>query len=816
MNPPAKPSSTSLFQVFLRLRPPTTTADDNALYPVLPAPEGYLTIEGPNTDDETDLLTHITINPPLESRRRAIEKFAFTKVFQEDASQLDIFDGTGVVPLLDGVLAANGRGGRDALVATLGVTGSGKTHTILGSRSQRGLTQLTLDVLFRSLEGNTSLESSSHFVDSLARTDASEAHILSAAAFLDGHYGDSQSERGGSRAPTPMTDYSGASSFCRKHFPQRPSALPQVPDVSDIRLQVDDGAEYAVLVSMYEVYNDRIFDLLTSQATSAMSRGMAGKDLRRRPLLFKSTEHSPDRKMVAGLRKILCSNAEEALMILETGLVERRVAGTGSNLVSSRSHGFFCIEVKKRPRTGANQWTGSMMTIVDLAGSERARNANTAGATLAEAGKINESLMYLGQCLQLQSDTREGNKAAIVPFRQCKLTELLFSNSFSPTPASRNPQKAIMIVTADPRGDFNATSQILRYSALAREVTVPRVPSVSSTILSGALGKASTASGRTTPSSVTAEELEAASQELARLSEDLDIAHVRLAEEEHRRERAEMAWQAAEEKCARVESETREECWAEMERRMEAERGRWKGAWDEAVSSYSPEVDGPGRLTINQANRNDEVLDHKVDLIARSFHIHEDPPSTSTPHTTALSTLETENTALRTRLVRLERDLHTRSPTKPSSAARRQLYADRLGIPARKLPEPPTKHEPTRRVALDEENEDPEDSVLASMRNLSLHPAPSSPLSLSLSSSPSLGLTEHDSPNTPPRKAAGKMKIGMELRAPAKTPAKKTPAKMSAAGGGKTPGTVTGTGRKVRKLTTRKWDLGDEGLLGDD
>ena len=43
-------------------------------------------------------------------------------------------------------------------------------------------------------------------------------------------------------------------------------------------------------------------------------------------------------------------------------------------------------------------------------GSERARNAKTAGATLAEAGKINESLMYLGQCLQMQSDCHDGAK----------------------------------------------------------------------------------------------------------------------------------------------------------------------------------------------------------------------------------------------------------------------------------------------------------------------------------------------------------------------------------------------------------------------
>lgn len=51
-----------------------------------------------------------------------MEKFAFTKVFEEQAEQIDIFKGTGMVPLVEGVL----REGRDGLVATLGVTGSGK------------------------------------------------------------------------------------------------------------------------------------------------------------------------------------------------------------------------------------------------------------------------------------------------------------------------------------------------------------------------------------------------------------------------------------------------------------------------------------------------------------------------------------------------------------------------------------------------------------------------------------------------------------------------------------------------------------------
>lgn len=56
-------------------------------------------------------------------------------------------------------------------------------------------------------------------------------------------------------------------------------------------------------------------------------------------------------------------------MVLETGLMERRVAGTGSNSVSSRSHGFFCIEVRKRPQGAtSSSWNGAQLTVVDLAG----------------------------------------------------------------------------------------------------------------------------------------------------------------------------------------------------------------------------------------------------------------------------------------------------------------------------------------------------------------------------------------------------------------------------------------------------------------
>lgn len=120
-----RPSSMSLFQVYLRLRPAPSSLvqlTSQSLYPLLPPPERYLTVEPPIHEAQDGMPTHITIHPPSDSRKRAVEKFAFTKVFEEEATQLDIFKGAGVVPLVEGVLVE----GRDGLLATLGVTGSGK------------------------------------------------------------------------------------------------------------------------------------------------------------------------------------------------------------------------------------------------------------------------------------------------------------------------------------------------------------------------------------------------------------------------------------------------------------------------------------------------------------------------------------------------------------------------------------------------------------------------------------------------------------------------------------------------------------------
>jgi hypothetical protein len=114
MEPPARPSS-ALFDVFLRLRPSHS------------ANARFLTVE----DSERQHPTHITIKPPTtDNRKRAVERFAFTRVFEEDAQQAELFKASGVVPMIEGVLGAPGHHGRDGLLATLGVTGSGKVQTL--------------------------------------------------------------------------------------------------------------------------------------------------------------------------------------------------------------------------------------------------------------------------------------------------------------------------------------------------------------------------------------------------------------------------------------------------------------------------------------------------------------------------------------------------------------------------------------------------------------------------------------------------------------------------------------------------------------
>lgn len=271
-----------------------------------------------------------------------------------------------------------------------------------------------------------------------------------------------------------------------------------------------------------------------------------------------------------------------------------------------------------------------------------------------------------------------------MPYRQCKLTELLFSNSFPSASAAahphmprRNPQRGVMIVTADPRGDFNATSQILRYSALAREVTVPRIPSITATILASAPPTGNNAlpphaaqyhprpfmppgpsSYRNhTPSGSVDERatMEIAALEIARLSDDIDQLRDELEHQTDARLSAEAHLLSMEDRLLDLEAAVRDDCATEFEERLTLELARFKAS-----------------LALEQ-ERNDEHWDRKVDVLERGLD-GSDPAGECDKENVLVEDLAQEVERLRRENAVLKRELACRSPSKRTPLAEREDF----------------------------------------------------------------------------------------------------------------------------------------------
>lgn len=83
--------------------------------------------------------------PRLNSRARE-HRFSFDRLFDEDATQDDVYRGT-TQPLLESVLS-----GYNSTVFAYGATGCGKTHTVSGTPEDPGLVFTTLSELFERIE----------------------------------------------------------------------------------------------------------------------------------------------------------------------------------------------------------------------------------------------------------------------------------------------------------------------------------------------------------------------------------------------------------------------------------------------------------------------------------------------------------------------------------------------------------------------------------------------------------------------------------------------------------------------------------------
>ncbi|XP_022943273.1 kinesin-like protein KIN-14Q isoform X3 [Cucurbita moschata] len=204
---------------------------------------------------------------------------------------------------------------------------------------------------------------------------------------------------------------------------------------------------YKVSVSVLEVYNEQIRDLLVSASQS----GNGSKRLEVRQI-SEGIHHVP------GMVEAPVDNMSEVWEVLQTGSNARAVGSTNCNEHSSRSHCIHCVMVKGENLLNG-ECTSSKLWLVDLAGSERIAKVEVQGERLKETQNINRSLSALGDVISALA-----TKSPHVPFRNSKLTHLL-QDSLG------GDSKTLMFVQISPNeNDLNETLCSLNFASRVRGI----------------------------------------------------------------------------------------------------------------------------------------------------------------------------------------------------------------------------------------------------------------------------------------------------------------------------------------------------------
>lgn len=186
--------------------------------------------------------------------------------------------------------------------------------------------------------------------------------------------------------------------------PGKQGIIPRiVNDIFNHIYAMEENLEFHIKVSYYEIYMDKIRDLLDVSKVNLSVH----EDKNRVPFVKGATER-------------FVSSPEEVFEVIEEGKSNRHIAVTNMNEHSSRSHSVFLINVKQENLENQKKLSGKLY-LVDLAGSEKVSKTGAEGTVLDEAKNINKSLSALGNVISALAD---GNKSHI-PYRDSKLTRIL-------------------------------------------------------------------------------------------------------------------------------------------------------------------------------------------------------------------------------------------------------------------------------------------------------------------------------------------------------------------------------------------------------
>uniref|UniRef100_A0A3Q1I340 Kinesin-like protein n=1 Tax=Anabas testudineus TaxID=64144 RepID=A0A3Q1I340_ANATE len=370
-------------------------------------------------------------------------QYSFKKVFGVSVSQMELFEHVAKV-LVDDLIR-----GKNGLLFTYGVTGSGKTFTMTGSPGQGGLLPRSLDMIFNSI-----------------------------GAYQAKRYVFKTDEKNGmevqSEVDALLERQRQENNMCiPKATPSRQRLDPEIADMIKPEEAykadgIDEDSCYSIFVSYIEIYNNYIYDLLEETQEDA---------IKPKPPQSKILREDQNHNMyVAGCMEVEVKSAEEAFQVFWRGQKKRKVANTRLNRESSRSHSVFIIKLAQAPLDAdgdnilqdKNQITVSQLCLVDLAGSERTGRTGAEGTRIREAGNINQSLLNLRTCIEILRENQMCGTNKMVPYRDSKITHL-FKNYFD------GEGKVRMVVCVNPKADdYEETLLVMRFAEMTQEVEVAR------------------------------------------------------------------------------------------------------------------------------------------------------------------------------------------------------------------------------------------------------------------------------------------------------------------------------------------------------
>ncbi|NWR49707.1 KIF14 protein, partial [Regulus satrapa] len=213
---------------------------------------------------------------------------------------------------------------------------------------------------------------------------------------------------------------------------------------------------YHLEMSFYEVYNEKIHDLLVFKAEN----GQKKQQLRVR-------EHPVLGPYVEGLTGLVsCPDSCLLQSWLELGNKQRATAATVMNDKSSRSHSVFTLvmtqsKVEFMSEEQCDRRLTSHINLIDLAGSECCTKAQTTGERLKEGVSINKSLLTLGRVISALSKQSQNGKKTFIPYRESVLTWLLKES------LGGNSQTTMIATVSPAASSTEETLSTLRYAKQA-------------------------------------------------------------------------------------------------------------------------------------------------------------------------------------------------------------------------------------------------------------------------------------------------------------------------------------------------------------